>query len=90
MAGDVSKVHHLGSNTFSVYVGGSFHDTVYEREALVQHVWSTVRQAVNEFGMEFEFVDPQSMLAKRSDIDFDYAFHDECQVPLDYCIPFVP
>jgi hypothetical protein len=48
-------------------------------------VWSTVRQAANSFGMEFEMVDPLSLVKEMSPLDFDYAFDDECAAEFDRC-----
>lgn len=83
--GNMTKLRDVGTNVFSVFVSASFSDTVVEREALLQHVWPAVRQAVNKFGMEFEFVDPQLMVRERSQLDFDYAFQDECHEEFERC-----
>lgn len=50
-----------------------------------RQVWSTVRQAANSFGMEFEMIDPLSMVKEMSALDFDYAFDDECIAEFHRC-----
>lgn len=44
-----------------------------------------MRQAANAFGMDFEMVDPLSLVREMSVLDFDYAFDDECVAEFQRC-----
>jgi hypothetical protein len=85
LTGDLTKRRAVSTNTFSVFVSSSLNDTSAEREYLQQHVWPAVRQVVNEFGMEFEFVDPLQSLKSRSDVDFNHVFYEQCMHELQRC-----
>eukprot|EP00961_Rhodomonas_salina_P037117 498925-Rhodomonas_salina.4 len=85
LTGDLSKLLNPRSNTFSVYVSSSFVEHPAERKCLAEMVSVTVRDAVNRYGYEFEFVDPQIGLRARKEVDHDFAFQERCSYLIKQC-----
>jgi CRP-like cAMP-binding protein len=85
LTGVVSRRVMAPSKVFSVYVSSSIRENEPERLCLVRDVARMVRDAVVNFGFEFEFVDPFFSLFNAPEFASNFTFRARCNDVLKQC-----
>ena len=85
LTGVISRRIMAPPKLFSVYVSSSIAENEPERLCLAREVAQMVREAVNSFGYEFEFIDPFFSLWNAQELAHDFHFRDKANAVLKQC-----